>query len=494
MADTKPTKPADTKTKTNPAQTPNGQGFSQYNQIKIDSFWLYRVVDGTVQEENKWIDMTPFHQELNIFEDIASQTLSAQVLVADPVNIADRFPIVGGERIKLTYSNPGFTDGNTLEFVVYKIGERIRTDSKTKAQAYWLYLCTVDRWADVNTDVSKSYAGNYTEIVRSCLTEIQSATPIDAVDSTGNAAFISPYWSPLKCVSFCAKRAVDAEDSPFLFWETVTGYKFKPMSAVLQSEPIKTLYYEPSDNKHHQNDMNKTLNHVKRFEFKESNNKLEQYARGSYGTRVFFFNLGSKIVSLETTDYRNDFKKTKSHVEAFPLADDMANKRTKTKAYVTTIDESHLSRYSREMIMTHLNNYRVLVECAGDTRIEAGQIILFDIPALSDVMPGYQKEVLVSGRWLIASVRHQIGRGGYAMYLELVKDSHAVDVQQIVYGKSEDDINADDEKRVKAPKEVMGVVDMLNRYDGIDKLGKSDERNEVNQNWIDRIKEWAFWK
>ena len=64
---------------------------------------------------------------------------------------------------------------------------------------------------------------------------------------------------------------------------------------------------------------------------------------------------------------------------------------------------------------------------------------------------------------MIASVRHRIGRETYDVHCEIVKDSHAVDIQESVYGKSTAEINEEDTKREEeikrkeTPTEVMGV-------------------------------------
>ena len=53
-------------------------------------------------------------------------------------------------------------------------------------------------------------------------------------------------------------------------------------------------------------------------------------------------------------------------------------------------------------------------------------VIELDVPDKS--VSRYQKEQMTSGRWLIASLKHLIKREAYSTVLELVKDSHEVDI------------------------------------------------------------------
>lgn len=445
-------------TQSNNKSNKYSDGFSKYNQLKIEEFWLYRMYDGKASDKDKWIDIRPFHLELNIFEDLTVQTLSAQLIISDAANLPDRFPIVGGERVKIKYKSTAEEESKELVFVVYKIGERKKSNDQSKNQSYVLFLCTEDRWLDSNLDISKAYSGTYSSIVKDCLNELQTIRPLDAEESETNCGFISPYWSPLRSVKFCAKRAINSKQSPFIFWETMNGYNFKSISSIYAEVPFKSIYIEPRLHKANIESLEKSLNTVIRFEFKESNNKLEQYSNGTYGSRIFYFDIGTKKVELAEIDYRNSFKESESHIEEFPLTDDMANVRKKNTIAISMNDGSHKSKYIRNMILDHIANYKVLVHLPGDTNINAGKTLYFEIPAMSNMFSGYQKEVLTSGKWLIASVRHRIGRETYDAFAELIKDSHKVDIQESVYGKTKEEINEEDIKRKEIPTEVMPSI------------------------------------
>lgn len=407
------------------------EGFSQYNQLDLKGLYLYRLnEDATVPPKTEWVDIKEIREELNVYESLFSTSLSAQLLVTDPYNIVDTFPILGGERIIVEYKTPLHAEYISKEFVVYKVGARqYDVNATQKGAMYNLFLCTPDKYKDVNIDISQAFKGTYKDIIESLLKDIlKTATPYRLEDSLGINTFIAPYWSPLKCIAHCVSRCYDENLSPFFFYESfIEGYRLAPYTFLVKQTPYKTLYNEPKRYDGKLENTSKVLNSVNRIQTYDTNDKLKAFAKASYGANLYAIDLKDKTISLNQFDYANHFTSTGLHLEEFPLSDGMAKDRNKVKFTVVKTDNSHLVAFSKNTINSLLDNYKVSVEVLGDSNLIVGMIIEMDVPS-NQVSAQGRIEQTISGKWLITEVRHILSRERYKMNLCLVKDSHKIDL------------------------------------------------------------------
>lgn len=408
------------------------EGYSSQNQFEIGGVYLYRLdADGEVPSRKQWLDIKAVIEEINIYEDILSPTISADILIIDSFNIPDKFLVVGGERVRIEYKTATLKEMEELDFVIYKVGERNRAEEiskdASKVQSYWLKLCTPDKYLDANIDLSKAYKGTYEDIVKSLVKELDDGDCLMSIPTMGIQTFIAPYWSPLKCIKWCASRAIDENLSPFFFYEDMYQYNFLSLKFMYDQEPYKTLYIESKANYANIGDPEKAFNTILKWEYMASNDKLKQYSAGALGTDVYTMNMKAKTVTKSKFDYSENFDKNDISVEYNELYDDMKALRNKTTFVMEREDNSHLGEVYKQSLMNTMDNYRLKVMIPGDSLLRAGYIVELDIPSLVGGA-AYIPEKTTSGRWFIASLRHIIRRNKYTMVLELTKDSFAVDI------------------------------------------------------------------
>lgn len=328
-------------------QTTSADLYSIHNQITIKNVYLFRLdKDGNEPSPDSFVDVKSIVEEINLFEDVGQTTLSAQMLLTDVLNLPDNFPLVRGEIFRIIYTIPSTNVDITLDFVNYKIGERMHNNNGTKAQMYWVHLCTIDRYNDVNTDLSMAFTGPYDEVIKACVGALDSQNDLDFDKSQGIQNFIAPMWSPLKTAAWCAARAVDEKLSPFLFWESIDGYHFKSLRGLYDADPVKQIYIEPLTSESHTVDPDKSFNTALEWAYMESNDALKQYAEGVFGADAYFFDINNATIETTSYDYSDMFQETGCHVDDFQLYDDMKGFRQKTKFYLNKDDGSQLDRKS----------------------------------------------------------------------------------------------------------------------------------------------------
>ena len=92
----------------------------------LDSVELYSYVT------KETIELADIIGELNIYEDMFSNTMSANIIVEDTWNIIGKIPIVGHERITIIMDTPEAENEMVLEFRVYKIDNYEKTSQNVR--------------------------------------------------------------------------------------------------------------------------------------------------------------------------------------------------------------------------------------------------------------------------------------------------------------------------------------------------------------------------
>lgn len=396
--------------------------FVPLDTFRIESITMYRP--GIPEDER--IDIKAFVFELGYFEDMFSGTVAAHLVLSDPINLPESFPIVGGEYVDIRFRSPQYVDSQLLTFVVGNIGDRIQQD-QTNKQEYILPLVTLDRYRDLKKDISKSYTGTYDSIVEQLLKDLGSTTSLTKDEANYNQTFVCPYWSPLKACEWIASRAQGVKVDPFFFWETMDGYQFRSAHNIFSQPAYAKLKLEPS---RHKETNEGAWRRVIKFENKKSVNRLRELQDGAYGVHVTLLNTETRRIEKQEYDYKTlsgspDFAK----LEKFPLYPE-DKEIFKNRFFYSKMDKSHEGRIYREMVMSTIDHYRVKVTVPGDSGYRAGQVLDFDIPDLS--VSDTKTESMTSGRWLIVSLMHLIRHDTFTTSMELCKNSHAVDVVGII--------------------------------------------------------------
>lgn len=413
-----------------PANPKQGQGssYNQFTPFDLKGIYLYR--EGWTEEQK--IDLSSMMFEINIYEDLFSPTISASITLNDILNLPDTFPLAGGELVDIMFKTPVYEDVITLNMAVGKVGDRMRDMDSSKQQGYTTELVTADRLQDAKMDVSMGFQGTYSDIVDKALNLLKSTKTLNSDPTTYTQKFVAPFWSPLKICSWIAKRAIGQKFDPFVFYESLDGYNFKSLLTLYNQEPYAKFYIEPGKTQElFQGDAERTWRKVNKYEYKESQNTVRRLYDRAYGCRAYVLDPSTKRMEVQDFDY-NDISKSSAFakVEKYPLYDDVESAQ-KTKFIMARADKSHEGAVYREMLMANIDAYRMKLQVPGDSGLRVGYIVELDVP--SPMVDGKQEfELLTSGRWIVVSLKHQINRGSFTTIFEICKDSHAVDISQLV--------------------------------------------------------------
>jgi hypothetical protein len=447
------------------------QGLQRAGEVRIEQLKL-------INSSDKVIDLTEFIVELNIYEDIFKNYLHGDIVITDSRNIIDKFNIHGEEFLNVKLRTPSFPDSQVIEktFRVYKLTDRTIVRDKN-TQNFILHFISVEFFYDVNLPLFAPFEGTVTDVAGKIFTDFLATSRnfnisesdntikenpketelIIINESSNKVKFISPGWSPLKCINWLASKAIpkDGVAKNFIFFESNKNFYIGTLENLFRDAHENKNYFgrylisasNVRDDKKSQN-VNREMFLAKDVEMIETTDYIKNYTSGYLGNRLIYLDVFNKDYQLidydHTVNYEKQFHSSGKGTEAKPVfnKDTFKNFATNISFYPKNpklfdnyqdninekMGEIHGNRLSS---MLELTNIKMNMTVPGRTDAEVGRIIYFEYPSLgakdeSDNESSAQDK-LYSGYYLISAIHHRVTKMEHEMIMEVIKDSLYVD-------------------------------------------------------------------
>ena len=375
----------------------------------------------------KSIDLTGITLEINIFENIFLNAISASLVVVDTADLINNIGIYGQEFVELEIETPSLDDYAIKQtFSVYKVGAR--EDANAGASIYELSLVSPEFMLNHRRRISKSYNGNISTIVEDALTNdlyVQTEKELFIEPTKGVRNIVSPNLHPYMLIQNLALEAQSATSaSPhYLFFENLRGFWFISLQELYNQDTIgvynATQAGELLDNK--TIDVQSQLEAVINYNITGNNNTLMNIKSGMLGSTIITHDIYNKSYNKNTYGYFDDFEKH-GRIDAMPIYSNergignFPDSRIFVNPTSTTTDFQDAQHYGQSSVTSNqlsetllhrkarffelVGGIRVQMRVNGTTTLNAGQKIVFDKPANSEfgnrLDPDYQGEFLVT--------------------------------------------------------------------------------------------------
>ena len=379
----------------------------------------------------KSIDLTGIAVEINIFENIFLNAISASLIVVDTADLINNIGIYGQEFVELEIETPSLDDYPIkLTFSVYKIGAR--EDANAGAAIYELSLVSPEFMLNHRRRISKSYSGNISTMVKDALTNdlyIQTKKDLFIEPTKGVRKIVSPNLHPYTFIQNLALEAQSAESaSPhYLFFENMRGFWFISLQQLYNQDTVGVYNASQAgkllDNK--TIDIQSQLETAITYNITGNNDTLVNVKSGMLGSTIITHDIYNKSYSKNTYGYFDDFDKHK-RIDTNPIYNDQRgignfpDSRIFVNPTSTTTDFQDAQHYGQSSVTSNQlsetflhrkarlselgSGINVQMQVNGTTALNAGQKIIFNKPANSEfgnkLDPDYQ------GQFLVTQTRH----------------------------------------------------------------------------------------
>lgn len=282
---------------------------------------------------------------VEIYEDIHFNSLSGTVSFVDSLALVTHAPIIGDEKISISFYTPGQTDQShkeiTLMMRVYKC---TRNNIGSSDKNAFVTLDFVSPEFFVNTQVKFStsfkdmpYSDMAKKIFEDYIVKVVKKDPMFAsgpafsnqsqesyspsffeYKTEGNKAVVLPYWSPFYAINWLANRSHGLIDGKlgcdYLFFQQLNGvYNFVPLSYFKNREVVASYTRIPGDKTR---EMLQYKN-IQEFTILNYADKMQDVSSGVYASSYKAFDITKKTVEINLYNYFESFYNT-VHTEDAP--------------------------------------------------------------------------------------------------------------------------------------------------------------------------------
>lgn len=372
-------------------------------------------------------------EELNLYQDIYSNTMSGDLQIKDTQNIISAMGLCGNEFLQIEYTTYDYTPFRKI-FRIYKISE-IKFANATTLR-YKIHFCSEEFILNQQMRISKSYNGlRCSEIVNDIATNFLKipVSNFTYEQTSSIQKLIIPNQKPLEAINWISSFSINETLNPaYVFFETQTGFKFFTLQRLFSAKVARKLSLNPQNILDESADMMANKSTINKIEIDQAFDVLSTLSSGGYSS--YMLKLDLTHGKYDSVFFNPINAKLKTLNESLPV--NMAANRNDVSLFNGSGYERYFTNFQGDLAEKWLlqraahfaliNNNRMKVSIYGDSMIEAGMIVDIDFPTIAP--SNNSKEIFQdkfkSGKYLVTSVRNRIYENRYTTYLELCKDSN----------------------------------------------------------------------
>ena len=268
------------------------------------------------RSENSLIDIKAMCFEIALFEDIESKSVHIQVGIEDGLGIIERMPLVGDEKIVISYRTPSFDDYVEAEFDVHQ--HSVINKSKERVRQYSIYGISPEAKTNIVSSVDASYKLSGSETVKAVYdTYFKSNKTLEVSDSFGTQYSIGNGRQPFHFIDQIIEDSQSEKypASNYVFYETLDRkYHFKTLDELMQGDVVQDFYFADAGKKiasgGFASDTIFPYQVITDVEVMAGIRGLDRLVAGGYRNSVKVVDPVTKTFSERTFDYLTDDKLT----------------------------------------------------------------------------------------------------------------------------------------------------------------------------------------
>lgn len=384
---------------------------------------------------------------ITIYEDMYSPFITGKLTFRDTFDLPSILGRSGRDLVRFHITTPIVND-ETLDikgtYFIYKAGERELVRDRT--QMYNLHFISIESLFDINSQISRRFAGSADELVKKICSEYLSTTKkIETDPSIEQLRYVSNFWSPTKNLEFLSQHArTGSGDTSFLFFENRDGFVFKTISSLAAQPILQSFFASDYSIDVEANSTSMRLGEVSR-------NPVKDYRviHGSYRVKTMYDYMGAQqagAIASKMTTY--DMVKKKIDLPEYRMSisgilnenslfrPDVINSTNPVRMYMMKHFSSNAhqnnstnSGFAQQRVaeMHMLNSSRIEIDVYGRTDYTVGKKAFLGVNATKPIDRTTDiadtEDTNYSGNYLITAIRHVFDRTSHISTIELSKES-----------------------------------------------------------------------
>lgn len=407
--------------------------------IKINFIRIYN-------KDGKFVDVSRLFLGITLYEDIMSAFKSGTIILSDSTSLNTMLPFLGEETLEISFETPAH-EGDEFKyrgvFHIYKIASM--ENFKTKNAVIELKFISIDGYIDMNTKLSQTFRGEVSSIVTKLLKTKQFLnTQQQAIveGTTTNVTYTSNFWTPSQNIFYLTGEAYNSYKNPnYVFFENKDGFTFVSMDTLYRQTP--TIEFIRDERNRDSAPGGKTTpnteSQYKRILDMSTKNMYDYIDRlqtGMYGSALYTYDVETKKLRFLQRNASYDYNKGNqlnevstagmglSFIPTAKLLSDITHKSLYPNTVIQPFDKS----LHRAAMLKRSEGFKTTIRVFGRANYKVGDIIELKVYAnqeINDKTPDSELlDPLLSGKYLISALSHEISVESHYCNMELVRDSY----------------------------------------------------------------------
>lgn len=396
------------------------------------------------------VDLAPIFHELNYFENMFGDFVSANITLIDTKSVLTHAPIIGQELVMISFSTPTMPRIRKI-MSVYSISHRV-IDSRTGKQTYRINLLSPEAFLNMKQRVNKAYDDTYSNTVKDIFEEYlyidnrNFRSKLFFENTAGGSPVIIPHLPPIDAIRFIAKKSI-SKDNPnharFLFYQDTDQFNFASIGKIMTNDVHAKYVYNYKNTRNNPNEvidpaeeMTKILN----FEILDTPDRQIELVNGVYASRLYSTDIVRKKYDVLHFN-GNAFWDYGNHLGEFPPYPRKGENLTSNSESYNLFMPKNTNMYGDagenrgdynkperwalqgNFARQSLISFAVRLTVSGDSTLRVGKRIYLEFPVIEppeDGTPWY--DPYYTGHYLITALRHVVNRHGYQCIMECCRD------------------------------------------------------------------------
>jgi hypothetical protein len=385
-----------------------------FETIKVLSLDLITIA-------GKRIDLIEIFLGLQLFESIFENFMSGKVFISDTYDMFKNESLSGNEEIRISFQERATNIQRVYSFRLYKINRDFDiTKTSAKSKILECYFYSPEKQVDILNQISRKYSDYPENVVESIVRDIyESHEKTIAAEYTSEVVdYFCDYRQGSAVIDFMTKNAVSAQgEMDYLFFESMAGFHFVPLSYLLAQEPVEELRYLTK------REMSFRVDDMQFFQQDAYFDINIDASRGLFGKTLYKLADNDRygFVKTEAT-YSDNAANFLTNGRNLLFSSELFSANNKVGPEYHNHDVAQIR--SAQMV-TLLHNNRLMVRTLGTLDRKVGDILKVEYPNQDNLT---EPNTSLDGSWIILSIKHTISNAfEYSQNIMLAKNARNLD-------------------------------------------------------------------
>lgn len=388
-------------------------------------FELVKLSIVTNSNQPTELDLSGSYTNVTLYESIFDKTMSGTVSFVDTNNIINLYGLGNGETVEVQFKTSGVDESIKFKGIVYDLtGPAVLNDHTS---GYTLHYTSPLSLNSMRLALFNAYKGNVDAAVKDIYLKMSGEKPLESHKTKYIENIVLTGQRPMEAVSLFASLAVGADSTyGYMFFEDNAKFNFKPLAVLYKQQPVREFFYSSTPSfENVKNSQEEMFDVFQEFEYEEGSKYIEKINDGLLGASSHHVSLLDKTDTVIQYTPKTVFNKSTS-IAPHPFRSDYKHS-VDTKIHLSYNIEPRQSEPDLQKNVLH--RFKALetvlnIGIFGDSTLKVGQTCIANVPNYSS--DDFSPDALnpLSGKFLIAEIKHIFNPKQYNQRIMLIKDSY----------------------------------------------------------------------